>query len=396
MSYRLLMLSTIPVYWDGHSHQTMDLWAVDLAGQLSHTTHLKLLCPVVETAPAGWTGMSPLPEGVEVIELRSASAESIDRALSAVDLVQVHGGGGWVASRLGRQLVTRARQLGVKSIVGLSSNRARTALMNSLRPRTLRGLVRLLKGAINYLSISLNYRDLTSRADGTFIVGEGLRSLVSRGCKSLHVSTASWVRQADLDAARTRAGLYDQLRLRQICIASRLERMKGVHMGIEALSRLRALQAVEFTVSIFGAGPEREALERQVDKASMASIVHFRGTRAYPEPFFDELGAHGLVLLTNLNDEQPRLIFDAISQGTLPICPDSPAYQSVGLPKRLRYEAGSSESLAQVVAKVWECSDHELKACWNELFNMAERFTLDSMHSRRSEWIRTQVLGCLA
>ena len=86
----------------------------------------------------------------------------------------------------------------------------------------------------------------------------------------------------------------------------------------------------------------------------------------------------------------------SISQGTLPICPDSPAYQSVGLPKRLRYEAGSSESLAQVVAKVWECSDHELKACWNELFNMAERFTLDSMHSRRSEWIRTQVLGCLA
>lgn len=393
MSYRLLMLSTIPVYWDGHIHRTMDLWAVDLAGQLRHTRGLQLICPVVETPPPGWTGMAPLPEGVDVVSLASASAECIDRALRTVDLVQVHGGGGWFESWLGRQLVTKARKLGVKSIVGLSSNRARTALMNSLRPRSFQGLIRLVKGVVKYFSINLTYRSLTSRADGTFIVGEGLRPLVSDHCRSLHVGTASWVQQADLNVARGRTGRDDVRRLRQICIASRLERMKGVHMGVDALALLKASQPLEFTVSIFGAGPERAALERQVDAADMAGIIHFQGTRAYPKPFFDALGTHGLVLLTNLNDEQPRLIFDAISQRTLPMCPDSPAYQSLGLPQRLRYEAGNSQSLAHAVAEIWECSERELEACWSQLFDMAERFTLDSMHARRSEWIRTHVLG---
>lgn len=275
------------------------------------------------------------------------------------------------------------------SSAGLHARYSAGSLRAKTRCET--GLVDL--PVVKYLSINLTYRSLTSRADGTFIVGEGLRSLVSDHCQSLHVSTASWVQQVDLNVARGRTGHHDGRRLRQVCIASRLERMKGVHMGIEALALLRASQPLEFTVSIFGAGPERAALERQVDAAGMAGIIHFQGTRAYPKPFFDDLGAHGLVLLTNLNDEQPRLIFDAISQSTLPMCPDSPAYQSLGLPQRLRYEAGNSESLAHAVAQIWECSEHELKACWNELFNMAERFTLDSMHARRSEWIRTHVLG---
>jgi len=75
------------------------------------------------------------------------------------------------------------------------------------------------------------------------------------------------------------------------------------------------------------------------------------------------------------------------------MCPDTPAYRALGLPRALLYEVGRSESLARALAVVWKRGPEELNAFWEALFEIAERFTLDFMHGRRAAWIQTEVLG---
>ena len=392
MSYRLLILSSIPVQWDGQQYSTMDLWAVDLTGQLRQTTNLTLICPVVDQVPSGWTGTAAVPSGIHVVNAGSLNPARAQALVRSTDVVQVHGGGAWTESRLARRLIRIAERQGVKSIVGISSNRARTALLNVRRPSSPRDIVRSMKSVARYASVSLTCKALTSRADGTFIVGEGLRPLASTRCRSLHVGTASWVQQADLVAARAKCSHPDPAALRRMCIAARLERMKGVHVGVDAAA-LVADEREPSILDIYGAGPELGSLQAQVTEAGLLDKVSFCGTLAYPQPFLSTLGRYGVVLLTNLNDEQPRLIFDAISQGVLPVCPDLPAYRALGLPQMLLFEPGNARALASTLKALWARSTTDLAAAWDVLFTIAGRCTLDSMHASRAHWIRSAVLG---
>ncbi len=168
--------------------------------------------------------------------------------------------------------------------------------------------------------------------------------------------------------------------------------MKGIHIGIEAMAKIVCRSPrCDFKMAILGAGPEFEPLQEQVRTANLTEHVEFKGTRSYPTEFFEELRQHGLVLLTNLNDEQPRLIFDAISQGCIPVCPDAPAYRSLGLPSDILYRQGDSCSLAATIERLK--GDQNLRALWSRLLAVSEQFTLEGMHAKRAAWIEAEVLG---
>ena len=86
MSYRLLMLSGIPVHWDGQQYRTMDLWAVDLTGQVRQTTSFTLICTVVDQVPPGWTSTAAVPPGINVVD-----AETLDPPRALLGHVQTRG-----------------------------------------------------------------------------------------------------------------------------------------------------------------------------------------------------------------------------------------------------------------------------------------------------------------
>jgi hypothetical protein len=392
MTYNLMMLSSIPVAWDGSAFKTLDLWSVDLADQIKFTQSLKLICPVLEVLPADWSGTAPIPSGIQVISMNTISPRGLAAALSSCDIVQVHGGGSWRESTMCMSLMKEARRINIKTIVGISSNRARTALLNSLNPFRLRDISGVLRGLIRYVSISLVYRKLTGDADGTFIVGEGLRSIVSARCLSLHVGTASWIQIEDIESARDSAEFLDTDRLRRLCIATRLEKMKGIHVGIATAARLHESGRTDFSLDIFGAGPELAALRQQVEHSDLSQVVKFKGVLAYPQPFLNQIRSYGVMLLTNLNEEQPRLIFDAISQGTLPICPDTRPYVALNLPRALLYKVGDDEDLGLTLNRIWKSTADELNGYWSELFAIAELCTLNAMHRSRASWIENDIL----
>jgi glycosyltransferase involved in cell wall biosynthesis len=170
---------------------------------------------------------------------------------------------------------------------------------------------------------------MATQADAVMVVGQGVaQALGLQNHPRLKVETASWIDASLIasDAAlATRCAATQQHAAASACFAGRLEPMKGAHVGIEALALMAPqLGAATPPLSIFGQGPAESDLRAlaQARRREHAGVdVRFEGTRAYPHEFLQAIAAFDLVLMTNLNDEQPRLVFDAISQGVIPLCP---------------------------------------------------------------------------
>ena len=389
MTYSLALLSSIPVVRRAGHFETLDLWARDIETQATHTSRLFLICPIRTEAPANWPSVAPLPPGTEVFSSSELGSSDLCAAVAGCDVVQVPGNHGWSDAGAARWMIRVARQNGAKSIVGISSNRARAAVLNARRGSP----VSSLKGLLDYASIRFSQHRLTRTADAAFIVGEGLRPLVSGKCRHLHVSIASWIRQTDLDAAASAPGVASHILANRLCVAARLERMKGTNLAIEALAALvEAEECSNLQLTILGAGPERDALEQQARSANVAQRVVFAGVKAYPDEFLSELRKHGWVILTNLSDEQPRLVFDAISQGCVPVCPRTRAYESLGLPDEVLYRQGNSVDLAQTIRRLRNEPERFL-ALRTKMLGIARRFTLEAMHAARASWIEKDVLA---
>lgn len=382
MTYRLCLLSYIPVVRVEGGYATIDLWARDLESQVDAVEHLVLICPVRPSTPDRLGKPTRLDRRIEVVDIETAPKGALRQHLTEADALQVPGTATWSGSASARALMRMADSLDKPTIVGISSNRARTALMNASRA----GWIERLRARIQFLSIRASQIHLASRASGVFVVGEGLRSLVERWNTSVHVGTASWIRDSDILAPR-QDGLARTVRL---CAAARMERMKGMHLAIEALPLLDANQEINMELLMAGVGPEDAALRELARRVGVSSQVSFIGALGYPDEFLAMLRGIDFMLLTNLNDEQPRVLFDAISQGCIPICPDSRPYRSLKLPAETLYRHGDAGSLASVLLALVERPD--LAELRSKLDWIARASTIESMHRSRRQWIETRVL----
>ena len=363
--YNILILSPIAIFEANGVFFAMDLWARDLEAQ-ARVAGVDLLCPVAKSAAQG-TALDP---AVRVHSSDAVTDNELIRLVSNVDVVQLPGNAGWRDSGLSRRLVRIAKKLGKRVVLGVSSNRARTAWLNARN-----GFV----GAIKYIDVRTSQVWLSVRSDGVFVVGEGLRELFAKYNSNVFVGTASWIRQSEIAPLRRRG-----LDTFTLCMASRIEKMKGMHIGVAAVELART-KCRSLRLLIIGEGPEKQNLRQQVAGSDLASITTFKSPVSYPQPFLAVLAETDVVLMTNLNDEQPRLIFDAISQGCLPICPDTKAYRSFGLDDHLFYRQGDAVDLSRVIKSLCDIELRE-KLC-GFLPSIAARYTIDEMHRNRSLWI---------
>lgn len=382
--YRLLLATPIPVWPHGAGWAAPDLWVRDLEGQRRVVDELCVLAPL---GAGEARGLRPVPDGIRVVPLPEVDAEPSLRALvRAFDVVQVGSGMPRHDARPMLRVARAAAETGRCLVTAVTSNRVRTTLLNAAG----RGWATRARARLTARSIRGVQEQLVDAADGVMLIGPGLRGLVRRPGANVHVGLASWLTDEDVvgdealaERAR-RAGASPGLAL---CVASRLERMKGVHLAIEATAILARQRPGGTRLTVLGEGPERPALEWLAATRGLQADVRFAGTLGYPEPFLRELRSHDLLLLTNLNDEQPRVVFDALSQGVPVVHPDSPPFASLGLDPRGRYRVGSAPSLADAVA-AFEGPARTL-AAMRESRELARTRTVHRMHEARAAWIRT-------
>ena len=383
MSYRLALLSEIALVELEGRLWTLDLWVKDLQAQADVVRAVTLFSPVLAEAPAGWA-LLPVPEGIRTVRL-PATAATIAAEVQACDVVQVPGNSAWEDAGRSRTFSRIARRAGKPVVLGISSDRATTNLVNARG----KNILRRMRARLRAFSIKLSQRYLARRSDGTFIVGEGLRRLVDSASANIFVGTASWIRASDIVP---RSGEREHAAPIRLCAAARLERMKGIHLALEALAAQR--DAAPRRLLIAGQGPEEAALRTQVESLGLRDTVEFVGTFAYPGPFLEFLRSQDIVVLTNLNDEQPRLVFDALSQGCLIVCPDSLPYRALGIPERLLYRRGDAGALADVLTHA--AASLRDTALRDELDGMARDATIESMHERRRDWVIRTMLPTAA
>ena len=222
------------------------------------------------------------------------------------------------------------------------------------------------------------------------MVGEGLVRSLGLQHHNMFVTTASWVLPEECiggeELAHKMASVMDN-EILHLCVAARLEPMKGVELAIEAMHLLgKRGHSCRPMLAILGEGRERERLGRMCERLGLGERVQFLGTRPYGPSFFSELRRHDLMVITNLSNEQPRIIFDALSQGVVPICPAHPAYSCLGIDSRAMYSPGNAASLASTIARVAERAT--LRDLVGGMKRLAREYTIKTMHEKRAEWIK--------
>ena len=370
----LLIVSRIPVARRGGRAHADALWAADLAANAEVAGRLALLCPVRDLSPEGTV---PLDGRIAVIDAGGITDEALAEAVRASDVLEIPGNFTWAESALARRALGAARREGRLSVLGISSNRARTAVMNAAgRPWPFR-----LRAAARAASIRLSQRHLARRCDAVRVVGEGLVPLVRGAARVLRVETASWIAEAHVLPAR-----HGQPDPPRAAVASRLEPMKGVALALEAVARAGAA-GTPVALDVIGAGPEEGALRRLAEAEGIAGRTRFLGPLGYPGPFHAALDDVDYVLLTNLNDEQPRVLFDAMARGAIPLCPASPACRALGLDGRVYYAQGSAEALAERLLALVRMPEGERRALREGLRRAALARTIATMHAERRDWL---------
>ena len=368
---RILICSPIPVARFAKGFESLDLWARDVNAQ-SKLAHVTLLCKVSENICDATARLNP---DISVIAEDDVSTYSqLSDAIARTDYIQLPGNGGWRAARQYEKIFKLAKRHGKPVFLGISSNRARTNIINAQNG----SLLRKARARVSYLDIRMTQMILARRCRGVFLVGEGLRKLVEPVTRHIHVGVASWIQLDDLTPPRARR--EEPIR---VCMAGRLEQMKGFHIGIAAYETVQGPAFEKLT--IIGAGAEHENLRAQAEKAKLRNF-NILPPVSYPDAFFNFLDGQDIVLMTNLNDEQPRLIFDAISRGCIPLCPDRLPYRALNLDARIFYKQGDADALAR---RLTALTDPDLRvAIAHSITATARSYTLPSMHAARLDWMK--------
>ena len=378
-AYRLLIVSPIPVSLVNGHFQSLDLWVKDLASNLEYVNNIAILAP---RASQAIESSKPIPPTIKVIFQDQVSSEfDFANLISQYDVVSVGVGGPAWRMKAALRAARATKQANRCLITSITSDRVKTTLMNSQGKSWLKKL----KARLVAFSIKRTTMKLVSMADGVVVIGEGVRQSIQLTHPNIYVETASWIHADEIISDMAFEEKVAQITSPSAIIATRLEPMKGVHLAIEALEHIKNLGKSLPSLSILGKGPAFDDLNAMVQANKLQNTVSFDGVRAYPDEFFAELRNFELVLLTNLNEEQPRLIFDAISQGLIPICPDSAAYQHLKLPAEILYKKGDAQSLALVWLAF--CDAAAVAKMLRQLRPMAFQYTINAMHQKRAVWI---------
>ena len=388
---RYLLVIHIPLTIDAQGRRwTERLWRVDLERHTEYIRHLTVACPFVHGVPgpdsvaADVPGLRfvaiPYPRRTLVSLLRAPlSFWQLWRLVGRYDFVHSIYGTWWP---LGTPYLVNlaARLRGKCLLVNVEASPWRLSRGEHATPW--RRLQAAMAEALNRWTLSL--------ADLAVFTHEGyLRDLLPRHPERGHVLHASWIDEAvvldDATAqAQWQARRASHPRALKLLFAGRLEEDKGVRVMLEAMQRLRDEGATHVELSVIGGG-EMEALCRQEASRSDDRVrVRLLPPLPYGEPFFALLRSHDAVLVPNLADEQPRIVYDAYSQALPVLASATPGLATCvddGSTGRL-FAPADAAALADAVRRT--AADIEaLHAQGLRALRRARAMTHQEMHRRR-------------
>jgi glycosyltransferase involved in cell wall biosynthesis len=174
----------------------------------------------------------------------------------------------------------------------------------------------------------------------------------------------------------------------RLAFFGRVTAEKGVHLLREAMRQLPPGLAV--SLDLYGDGPEFASLQQAVAADPALAGIRLCGTLTYGPELFGRIRGYDYVVVPNLGDEQPRIVYDAFSQGVPVLASDTTGLRqcvSDGRTGRF-FETGDAASLARLLADAaspQRRSDRPRMAA--ECVRVAQSMTHAAMHQRRARLI---------
>ncbi|WP_170295045.1 glycosyltransferase [Paracoccus aestuariivivens] len=198
------------------------------------------------------------------------------------------------------------------------------------------------------------------------------------------VLPASWIAATDvLSGAAASLAWNNKPSAPRFLMASRLSAEKGVGLFIEAVKIIDA-QGVPLTIDVIGDGPLGAQI---VDVAANTRSVRLRLLQPVPygPQFLKLLGGYHAAIVPTTGDEQPRIIYDALSQAVPIIATDTPGNREVLADGRSGWlvRGGSADALAKALIERAEHCD-ELPQKGLSGLTVAHEYTHETMHRRRA------------
>jgi glycosyltransferase involved in cell wall biosynthesis len=225
-------------------------------------------------------------------------------------------------------------------------------------------------------------RFFVRRADVKLFTHPGYRrSLAPPRARGCYVTPAAWIEAEDIATSALAAASWAAKRARspRLLFAGRLVPEKGAGVLLEALDQLDA-RGVSVAVDVMGEGPRRDAFSAAARRLRHVSL-RVEEPLPYGRRFFERVRASHAVLVPNLGDEQPRIVFDAYAQA-VPVI----AFDTDGIRPHVRHgETGwlvPRDDLAGAIARAAR-SPAELERMGLAALREAPRFTHRAMHDER-------------
>jgi len=209
------------------------------------------------------------------------------------------------------------------------------------------------------------------------------------------INNASWVDQdivieeEELNKKLGKVNFDSEIK---IIFPVRLEELKGVYILFDAIEILAHKTNHKFHITMMGEGTLKQECIDFCEKSYGDVTVEYKIPVSYGKPFFDFLRNFDILLVTNLTEEQPRIIFDAFSQGLAIVASATSGVKDVTTDKTavLFERANANDLVEKLISLVDNQKGYEkiVRNAHSDIKNL----THQKMHQNREQFL-TDVLS---
>ncbi|OCX66394.1 hypothetical protein BFP70_05050 [Thioclava sp. SK-1] len=398
---RYTLFSRIPAYEgpDGSVHTT-PLWAKDLQLHLGYIADFALCCPLLplaqaeeDTAPVAGLHADQVTALREDHGWGSVGRNFIGNFRAVVRAARgsriVHSDGAGWAFPLAFYLLPLSFVMGFRWIMVIESS-------FWMMPKTGASLRQRISHGVHKTALRLCLK----RADLRIFTQDGYRRLFGIGTERSLIAPAVWINEDQIltpDQNMQRlSGLSSNMT--RFIFPARLVPDKGITAVLQAIDHLdRALldlpeaQRPDIGIDLIGEGPLQQECQTFCAVHDGPVQVRFLSPVPYGAPFFALLGQYHAIVLANRQHEQPRVIFDAFSQGVPVISSDTEGVRDIiRADNSLLFPVDDPAALAQALLRF--AKDPQMQAQFaNAARDAADGHSHKGMHETRADAIAQHI-----
>lgn len=227
-------------------------------------------------------------------------------------------------------------------------------------------------------------------ADARIFTHEDYKKQFFDGDEHVHVASYTNLDSEYLtsEAALEKKARQNQGRPLKCLFAARLVKEKGVLVLLDAIKQLSGSN-ISVQIDLVGSG-ELEATCREFAQKSYGSVkVNFIEPVAYGPEFFNFISQYDAMVIANLTDEQPRIVFDAFGQGLAIIASDTNGLKTVTKHEEnaLLFKAGDAAQMAAAIQQAAE-NPEQMALYGKRGLAFAQTKTHQHMHKSRAAFLQ--------